>query len=62
MIKFEKSVTINLGNYNSMKVGVTEAGSFEECDIEIKKHLLGLKIDIEKPIGMALGLQNMLEK
>jgi ribosomal protein L5 len=60
MAKFEKSVTINLGNYESMRIGVTEANSFEECDIELKKHLSGLDIDIDKPIGKALDMQNNL--
>ena len=59
-MKYEKSVTINLGNYESMRVGVTEANSFEECDIELKKHLSELDISIDKPIGLALKMQNKL--
>jgi hypothetical protein len=36
-MKFEKVVTINLGNYESLKLGVADASSFEECDIAISK-------------------------
>ena len=48
MMKYEKSVTINLGNYNSVRIGVTEAESLEAADREIRAHLAERKIDVSK--------------
>ena len=49
-MKYEKSITINLGNYESLKVGVSDAPSYEECDKAIKDHLKELSISIDKTI------------
>lgn len=56
MTKFEKSVTINLGNFNSMKIGVTEASSFEECDTQISDYIKKLGLRISEPIGSVLKI------
>lgn len=32
MAKFNKSITVNLGNYQTVKLEVIESESFEQCD------------------------------
>jgi len=32
MAKFNKSITVNLGNYQTMRLEIIEADSFVECD------------------------------
>jgi hypothetical protein len=56
LAKFEKSVTLNLGNYNSMKIGITEASSFEECDKQINDYIKKLGLRVSEPIGNALKI------
>jgi len=43
-MKFSKSITINLGNYESIKIGVDDAPSFEDCDKMIVEELMAKKI------------------
>jgi hypothetical protein len=38
-MRYEKSITVNLGNFNSMKVGVIEANDLETCDEQIVAHI-----------------------
>lgn len=49
-MNFEKTLTINLGNYESLKLGVKEAESFEQCDYELDKELLRLGLPVKKGI------------
>jgi len=51
VMKYEKVVTINLGNYESVKIGVTDASSFSECD--------KLLLDQVKELGVKLSTQLM---
>ena len=44
-MKFDKQVTLNLGNYESLKLGVGDADSFEQCDEQISKELTRLDLD-----------------
>lgn len=53
-MKYEKSVTINLGNYNSVRIGVTDAESLDAADREIRAHLTNRKIDVSKVVMGAL--------
>lgn len=48
-MKYEKVITVNL-NYESAKLGVSDADSFESCDTELDKELarLGLKCRVVK--------------
>jgi len=43
-MKFQKSITVNLGNYQTVKLEVVEADSFEQCDFEFKKEIARLNI------------------
>jgi len=53
-LKYEKAITINLGNYESLRLCVSDAPSFEECDKEIKYELNKLGIEVDEHIEKAL--------
>jgi len=38
-MKYEKSVTLSLAPYKVVKLSITEASSFEECDKELMKEI-----------------------
>lgn len=38
-MKYEKKVTINLGNYESVQIGVSECESFNDCDLRLSIEL-----------------------
>ena len=57
-MKYEKSITINMGNYNSMRIGCTEADSFEEIDVELAKEIKKMGIDV--PLGIKHVLKEMI--
>ncbi len=38
-MKFEKAVTINLGNFESLKIGVSDCDSFQQCDTLLDNEL-----------------------
>ena len=42
-MKFEKSVTVNLGDFNSVRLCVTDATSFLACDHAIISELQRIK-------------------
>jgi hypothetical protein len=44
MVKFGKEITVNLGNYQSMKISVGEATTFEECDFLLAGEIQRLNI------------------
>jgi len=52
--KYEKSITVNLGNYESLKVGVSDAPSYNECDKAINEHLNNLGIEVTNGIKRSL--------
>ena len=54
-MKYEKAITINLGNYESLRLCVSDAPSFEECDKEIKYELNKLGIEVDEHIEKALS-------
>ena len=55
---FEKTITVSLGNYENLKLTVSDAPSFEDCDKQIIKHLERLGIEVDMKIKQALGWQN----
>ena len=54
MTTYSKAVTINLGNYESLRIGVSDAPSFEECDNAIISHLKIEGIEVDETIRRAL--------
>ena len=44
-MKFDKQVTLTVGNNESFKIGVSDADSFEQCDEQISKELTRLDLD-----------------
>jgi hypothetical protein len=49
-MKVNKQVTINLGQYESLKLGVENAPSFEEADNVIVSELKRIEIPVSKRI------------
>jgi len=43
-MKFDKQVTLTLGNNESFKIGVSDADSFEQCDEQLSKELTRLDL------------------
>ena len=54
-MKYDKQITVNLGNYESLKVGVSDAPSFEECDKILIAELKSRGVFVDKKIRTALG-------
>jgi hypothetical protein len=44
-MKFQKEVLINTGNYENVKIGVSDADSFEEIDFFIDREIKRIGID-----------------
>lgn len=44
MAKYNKSITVNLGNYQTMRLEMVEAESFAECDVAFLKEVERLGI------------------
>lgn len=55
-MRYEKSLTINLGNFESLRVGVSEADRFSDCDQFIYEELKKMEITISPSIRKALNL------
>ncbi|GAI20730.1 unnamed protein product [marine sediment metagenome] len=51
---FSKSLTINIGQYESVKLGVAEATSFEACDEVLLAELRRLGLPVTKKIQQAI--------
>jgi len=49
-MKFEKVITVHLGNEELLKIGVSECDSFIECDkrLFVELEVLGLKSKVVK--------------
>jgi len=45
-MKYEKSITVNMGNYNSMRIGCTDAESFDEIDVALKKEIIEMGLEL----------------
>ena len=57
-MKYKKSVTINLGNYENVKLEVTDAASFDECDQELLHQIDVKGLDATGAIKKALIKQS----
>jgi len=55
---YEKTITVNLGNYESVKIGVSEANRLEDCDEAIWNELKKMEITISPSIRKALNLEH----
>ena len=59
-MQYAKSLTIGLPNYSSVKIGVVEASSFEECDLGLVEELRNLEnngVPIRDNIWHAVGVK-----
>ena len=54
-MKYEKTITINLGNYESLKLGVSECDSWEECDKMLIDEILKKNLPFDKQMRKVLG-------
>jgi len=55
MTTFNKQITVNLGNYESLKLGVSDAPSFGECDKMIISELKNRGISVSEKVHRMLG-------
>ena len=53
-MKFSKMITVNIGGYESVKLGVDDASSFSECDGQLITELTDLGIPVSKKIKQCL--------
>ena len=56
-VRFEKVATINIGQFNSVKVGVSDSPSFQQCDKVIIEELKRLDIPVNDRIKAVLQWQ-----
>jgi hypothetical protein len=59
-MKYEKGVTINLGNFQTYKIAVSEAPSFEECSKKIIEELRQMQKKIDNSIAYA-NIEQVIE-
>lgn len=57
-MRYEKMITINLGQYQSLKIGISDAPSFFECDKYLVAELKRLKLPVNDKIKIALAWQD----
>ena len=57
-MKVNKQVTINLGQYESLKIGVEEAANYEQADDAIITELKRIDIPVSKKIFQCLQWKN----
>jgi len=60
-LHIEKSITINIGNYQSLKIGVSEVTTFQEADQAIIAELQRLDLQVGEKIKQSLNMQKDLE-
>jgi hypothetical protein len=56
-MRVEKTLTINIGNYESLKLGILDAPTFEDADKALIAELERLKIPVDSKIKQALSWQ-----
>ena len=54
MMKVSKQVVINLGNYQSLRVGVESAPSYAAADAVIIRELNRLKLPVDRKVKQCL--------
>ena len=55
-MKFELCVTINLGNYQSVKLGVNDCNSFDEAVGLLREQVLEKKYPVDRQIRKILEI------
>ena len=53
-MQVEKSITINIGQYQSVKLGVSGAPTYEDCDKILIAELERLRLPVSKKIQQVL--------
>ncbi|UCD13374.1 MAG: hypothetical protein JSW60_07400 [Thermoplasmatales archaeon] len=61
-MKVSKQLTINIGAYESLKVGVDEAPTFEEADTVIIAELQRLQISISDKIRQCIQWKETVDE
>lgn len=61
-MKVSKHLTINIGQYESLKIGVDEAPSFETADESIIAELKRVEIPVDSKIKQCLQWQENTSK
>ena len=61
-MKVEKHVTINLGNYQTLRIGVMDVDSYEDADKILLSELQRLNLRLSDRIRQALFYQKQLDK
>ena len=56
-MKATKQLTINIGNYESIRLGVEDADNYEECNRVILTEIKRLNLEVSDKIKQCLGLE-----
>ena len=56
-MKVEKHITVNLGNYQSLKIGAIDADNFSQCNEALIKEIKSMDIDVSASILKSLGVK-----
>ena len=62
MVKVTKQLTINLQQYESLKIGVEDAPSFQDADQVIKSELDRIGIPVSEKIKQCLCWKNIVNE
>lgn len=54
-MKFTKAVTLNMGSYESLRLEVSEADSFQQCDEELLDEAMRIDISVAEELKRMLG-------
>jgi len=57
--RVSKSITVNLGNYESLKLGVEDAASFDEADAIILAELREAQLPTTPRVRQCLGIRKV---
>ena len=61
-MRYGKTITVNIGNYQSLRLGVEDAPSYTFADAIILKELHRLNLPIDERVKQCLSWQNSGEK
>lgn len=56
-MKYEKTLTINLGDYNNVKLTVSECDSFDNCNKALVWEIMNNNIGINKVIASCIDFK-----
>lgn len=54
-MRFEKAVTLNLGSYESVRLAVSDAESFQDCDAELLNEAMRIDPHLSEKLKRMLG-------